>query len=366
MTYLDQFWFTPSFQENPIAKDFQSRLVHSLLEAGFALTSQVENANVVFQIVNDKTRPFRRQHYAVYVIGVSFVPTLDPHYDLLKQFYSTHIRSLSNILIVVAGSLDDPTFVITTLERGAVLLSSQENTLEQRYQKLVDRIAPLMRSHLIIRNHFHPDLQPSLWNGTRHTSSLSRAGQILESWDLLPAPFPMEDYLSAEDMAHVRRLFGIGGLSYGNLSVRHEDGSFWMSASGVDKSRLHDIGRDILLVTGFDVADESIHLSVPENLTPRRVSVDAIEHWKIYQQYPQVGAIIHVHAWMPGIVATEFNYPCGSKELADEVAKQLAFADDPAHAVIGLKNHGLTITGDSPEEILSRIHDRVVRQVPMQ
>ncbi|WP_053959962.1 class II aldolase/adducin family protein [Sulfobacillus thermosulfidooxidans] len=363
---MNQFWFAPSFQENRTATDFQIRLVHSLVEAGFTLSSQVENANVVFQLVSDKTRPFRRQHYAVYVIGVAFVSSLDPHRDLLKQFYPIHIRSLSNILIVVAGSLDNPSFVITTLERGAVLLSSQDDSVEQRYQKLTERIAPLMRSHLIIRNRFHPDLRPSLWNGTRQTHSLSYAGEILESWDLLPAPFPMDEYLTPEDMAHVRRLFGIGGLSYGNLSVRHDDDSFWMSASGVDKSRLHDIGRDILLVTGFDAEDESIHLSVPETVTPRRVSVDAIEHWKIYQQHPEIGAIIHIHAWMPGVLATEFNYPCGSKELADEVAKQLAAADDPAHAVIGLKNHGLTITGDSPEEILARVHDRVVRQVPMQ
>ncbi|OLZ10345.1 class II aldolase/adducin family protein [Sulfobacillus thermosulfidooxidans] len=363
---MDKFWFTPSFQEVSIAKDFQTHLVEYLYESGFSETLELREANVVFQMVNDQTRPFRRQHYAVYVIGVTFVSALDRHNDLLKQFYSTHIRSLSNILIVVAGSVTDPQFVITTLERGAVLISAEDDSIENRYHQLVERIAPLMRSHLIIRNRFNPNLPSNLWNGTSNTQSLSRAGQILESWDLLPAPFPMEDYLSPEDMAHVRRLFGIGGLSYGNLSVRHDATSFWMSASGVDKSRLHDIGRDILLVTDFDAEEESMNLSVPTTIAPRRVSVDAIEHWKIYRQYPDVGAIIHIHAWMPEIVATEFNYPCGSKELADEVSKQLSLTEDPAHAVIGLKNHGLTITGESPEEILARIYDRVVRQVPMQ
>lgn len=364
--HLDKFWFTPDFQESGLTKTFQTRLVEAVNEAGFVETQEVNEANTVFQVVSDKIRPFRRRHYAVYVIGVLFTPSLDNNQDLLKQFYSTHIRSLSNILIVVAGTLADPTFVITTLERGAIMVSSPEDSLDTRYQKLVERIAPLMRSHLIIRNRFDPDLSPSLWNGTRETASLSRAGQILESWDLLPTPFPMQDYLSPEEMAHVNRLFGIGGLSYGNLSARHDDGSFWMSASGVDKSRLHEIGRDILLVKDFDDEEESIELSVPRDISPRRVSVDAIEHWNIYHQHPDIGAIIHIHAWIPGVPATEFNYPCGSRELADEVSKQLANAPDPRHAVIGLKNHGLTITGDSPEEILARIHDHVLRQVPMQ
>jgi len=33
--------------------------------------------------------------------------------------------------------------------------------------------------------------------------------------------------------------------------------------------------------------------------------------------------------------------------------------------VIGLKNHGLTITGESLDEIFARIHGKILRQVPM-
>ena len=63
-----------------------------------------------------------------------------------------------------------------------------------------------------------------------------------------------------------------------------------------------------------------IVLSVPPDAEPRRVSVDAIEHWMIYQAHPDVGAILHVHAWLDGIPTTEFNYPCGTEELAVSVA----------------------------------------------
>jgi ribulose-5-phosphate 4-epimerase/fuculose-1-phosphate aldolase len=93
--------------------------------------------------------------------------------------------------------------------------------------------------------------------------------------------------------------------------------------------------------------------------------VDAIEHWMIYQEHPDVGAILHVHAWMEGIPATDVNYPCGTEELARNVADLLRDEPDPAAAVIGLRNHGITATGASLNAILDRIEPRILRQVPM-
>ena len=65
----------------------------------------------------------------------------------------------------------------------------------------------------------------------------------------------------------------------------------------------------------------------------------------IYREHPEVGAIVHVHAWIPGVPATEFNYPCGTAELAGAVADIIREAPEPGRCVVGLKNHGLTITG---------------------
>ena len=104
---------------------------------------------------------------------------------------------------------------------------------------------------------------------------------------------------------------------------------------------------------------------MPPDVEPRRVSVDAIEHWKIYQENPHVNAVLHVHAWIEGIPATDINYPCGTQELAESVAELLAAEPDPGHAVIGLRNHGITATGETLAEILDRIEPRVLRQVPM-
>jgi ribulose-5-phosphate 4-epimerase/fuculose-1-phosphate aldolase len=138
-----------------------------------------------------------------------------------------------------------------------------------------------------------------------------------------------------------------------------------MSASGVDTSNLREIGRDILLVKDFDEEKGAMVLSVPPNVEPRRVSVDAIEHWMIYQEHPKVGAILHVHAWMTGIPSTQFNYPCGTQELGQAVADIVREHEDPSRAVVGLKNHGLTITGPSLDEIFERVDGKLLKVVPM-
>jgi ribulose-5-phosphate 4-epimerase/fuculose-1-phosphate aldolase len=118
-------------------------------------------------------------------------------------------------------------------------------------------------------------------------------------------------------------------------------------------------------VTGYDAERGVVRLSVPPRVRPRRVSVDAIEHLTIYREHPEVGGILHVHGWLPGAVSTEVVYPCGTEELALEVAELVRLAPDPSRAVIGLKNHGLTITGHSLDEILERVGPQIVRRVPM-
>jgi ribulose-5-phosphate 4-epimerase/fuculose-1-phosphate aldolase len=139
-----------------------------------------------------------------------------------------------------------------------------------------------------------------------------------------------------------------------------------MSASGVNKANLKEIGRDILLVKQFNEKKAAMEISVPPHVEPKRASVDAIEHWMIYNEHPKVGAIVHIHAWMEGIPSTEINYPCGTVQLAEAVANLIRQADDPSRAVIGLKNHGLTITGRDLDDIFERIEGKILPQIPME
>jgi hypothetical protein len=336
---------------------FVRLLRNALGRAGLFETDDANAADLVINVVDvDDPKPFRRRSRGTFVVGLY---ERDSH--SLPEDYPMLVRALANIaLCYVPG--EGAWF--TTMERGHYG-DAAEQSEEALADAVVQRLLPLARARLVIDNEFVTDLEPELWEGDDVTAEVIEAGARLGDLDLLPSPFPIEDLLNERELRHVKRLYGIGGLSYGNLSQRKDEQRFWMSASGVDKSKLETPGRDILLVANYDQAKGRIVLSVPPGVEPRRVSVDAIEHWMIYQAHPGVGAILHVHAWMEGIPATDVNYPCGTEELAASVAELLAAEPNPNEAAIGLRNHGITVTGPSLMAILDRIEPRILRQVPM-
>jgi len=340
----------------PLA-ELAAALVAELQSRGFVAAAAEEEASIVLNLVDrDRPRPFRRRSKGTFVAALWSLDELPG--DDLRETYPMLIRALANIsLCYVPGH----GVLFTTMERGHYLVPEGPGLAAA----VVDRLQPLANAHLVIDNEFRRDLEPELWEGDSLTNEIGEAGRRLDRLGLLPAPFPVEELVSPADLRRIKRLYAIGGLSYGNLSARKDSERFWMSASGVDKSKLEEPGRDILLVSGYDTAARRIVLSVPPSAEPRRVSVDAIEHWMIYRQNPEVGAILHVHAWMDGIEATDVNYPCGTEELASAVASLVAGSPDPGHAVVGLRNHGITATGESLTEILDRIEPKILRQVPM-
>jgi ribulose-5-phosphate 4-epimerase/fuculose-1-phosphate aldolase len=333
---------------------FAARIGQELERDGFERVDDIGHADLVLNLVDPiAPKAFRRRSKGTYSATLYELPDVPD--EVLKASYPMLVRSLANIVLMrVPGH----GVWFTTMERGTYGIADDP-------VETVERLLPLAKSKLVIDNDFRPDLEPELWDGDEVTEDIKAAGRRMGDLDLLPAPFPIEELLDERDLRHVMRLYGVGGLSYGNLSARKDENRFWMSASGVDKAKLAVPGRDILLVTGYDAEHSRMILSVPPGVEPRRVSVDAIEHWMIYQEHPEVGAILHVHAWVEGVPATEINYPCGTQELAESVADLLAREPDPAHAVIGLRNHGITATGESLAEILDRIEPKVLRQVPM-
>lgn len=325
-----------------------------------------EASLVVNCFKRDRPRSFRRRAQAVFVVSLTEIGGGEQTvHEAMPRTYPLLVRSLANLLIGLTGpesSTPDAHFV--TPEQGHYRVEGTDDRAAF-FERVYARIEPLATSRLIINNTFEADLPEELHDGDEITRSIRRAGQRLDSLDLLPAPFPIDEILSERERRHLKRLYGLGGLSYGNISARLDESRFWMSASGVDKSDLKEIGRDILLVKDYDEEEGAIVLSVPPDVEPRRVSVDAIEHWMIYREHPEVGAILHVHAWMDGVPSTEFNYPCGTYELGVAVADIVRTQPDPARAVVGLKNHGLTITGESLEDIFERVEDRLLQYVPM-
>lgn len=345
--------------EHPAALDKLVRRLKDELEANdyhyrwYSISPRL----VLNFITPDEVKLYRRRAQATFV--VSLLQAEDTPQDPIKEWYPYLVRSLSNMLLVyIPGK--EAHFLTPDLAHFV------EPEGEGFSRRLFERIHPMASSVLVLKNRFEADLEPELWKGDEYSQALSKAGKKLGEWDLLPAAFPIDKMLPPEDFRHIKRLYGIGGLSYGNLSVRKDKSRFWMSASGVDKSKLSEVGRDILLVKDYDADENAIVLSVPPDIEPRRVSVDAIEHWLIYRDHPEVGAIIHVHAWMEGVPTTQFQYPCGTYQLGEAVAEKVRLASDPSRAIVGLKNHGLTITGRDIADVLNRIDGKLLKHVPMQ
>jgi ribulose-5-phosphate 4-epimerase/fuculose-1-phosphate aldolase len=354
-------WFVTDLERVMAARDYD------VYDAANGSTSEAgPTSGIVFNRTSfRKPQSFRRRSKSVFVVGVAEAESRPD--DILTTGYHLLVRSLSNLFILLVPHSEESRTVeahFITPERGHYVISNQDGDAAF-LDAVTERLAPLATSQLIIDNDITPDLPQELWEGDSHTEAIYRVGLRLKAWDLIPAPYPMEEVLPPEDLRHVRRLFGLGGLSYGNVSARRDATTFWMSASGVDKSNLRTVGEDILLVTGYDGERRAITLSVPPGRKARRASVDAIEHLIIYQEHPEVGAILHIHAWMDNIPSTKVNYPCGTLELAYEVADLVRNAEHPERAVIGLRNHGLTITGPSLDEILERIDGRIIREIPM-
>jgi ribulose-5-phosphate 4-epimerase/fuculose-1-phosphate aldolase len=324
----------------------------------------IPDIRLVLNVIDlENPQPYRRKAQGTFVAAVVELDHVPE--NVMQTGYPYLLYALANLVILLLPSKNGTDVHFLTLEQGHYTVNLGPDGDDKFFSEIYERLQPLASSRLVINNEFLTDLEEELWNGDHITEQIKRAGRTLDELNLLPAPFPMEDFLTPKELRHVKRLYGIGGLSYGNLSARLDDTRFWMSASGVDKSKLEEIGRDIMLVSGFDEERPAMVISLPPNVEPRRVSVDAIEHWMVYQEHPEVGAIIHVHAWVEGIPSTEMNYPCGTIELAEAVAELVRQEPDPAHAIIGLRNHGITVTGESIDEILSRLDGRIIPQVPM-
>jgi ribulose-5-phosphate 4-epimerase/fuculose-1-phosphate aldolase len=361
---------------SPTLERLVGGLAGKMRAAGYVQTDEPgRGTNVVLHSIDaDAAKPYRRKEAPTFVIAIAELPA--PPDDMLRTGYPLLVRGLANLCVLVSDTPDGLALRFVTLEQGTYGVGpglSDDELLAQAFE----RIEPLASSQLVIANEFVTDLPQHLWTGDAQTAQMLAAGRALDALDLLPTAFPIEEILGPRDLRHLMLLFGIGGLSYGNVSARYLGGDmagvpdaagpvYWMSASGVDKSDLRTIGEHILLVRGYDETRDTMVLSVPPDVKPRRVSVDAIEHWMIYREHPDVGAILHVHGWIDGTDSTEINYPCGTLQLATSVADLVRRAPDPSRAVVGLRNHGLTITGHSLDEIFDRVGAKILDRVPME
>ncbi|MCX6233781.1 MAG: class II aldolase/adducin family protein [Bacteroidetes bacterium] len=347
----------------PLRDRIVKEIVAELEVHGHVLTSMSNELNFIINLTTfDNPKAVLRKAQNEFVISIS---TLSNELDDQRSVcYGMLVKTLSNLLLCIKENGEHaPEIYCITPEVGYYHFSYSPG-------KIYESMLPVINARMMITNRLTANL-PAAYCKTAVTEKLKHYGGVLDSLGVLPAPFPLTDLLSQENIDHLYRLFKIKGLSYGNLSAREDipeigTDTFWMTARGVDKAHLKGPGEDILLVTGYDPENGEIVVSVPAEHNPRmRVSVDAIEHTLIYQAFPEVGAILHVHAWMKDIPSTHQNFPCGTLNLAEDVVALLKTTDQPGRAVVGLKNHGLTITGPDLDDIFSRIEGKLFKEVPM-
>ena len=348
---------------NTFKDSLREALIDGCLQNGDDLIGTTENANYALNLTTfENPKSVRRKSRSLFAI--TFICGNEEYKDedqIKVLSYNALIKSLSNLLIYIAPNLE--TF-FTTPEAGFYQIFFNADEI---YQK----IKPIISSNFATDNRFVQNLPERFWNGSEITRQIGNYGKVLDDLGVLPVPFPLKEFLTEAQLNHLYKIYGITGASYGNLSARERilelgQDTFWMTGRGVDKSNLNIIGKDILLVKDFDYENREAILSMPPNYNPKaRVSVDAVEHSMIYKAFPEIGAIIHVHAWINGVFCTRQNYPCGTLELAQEVLDLLKRSDNPLSTAVGLKNHGLTITGRNLKEIFEKFSHKLVREVEM-
>lgn len=354
--------------KNPLRDKIADSFIKRCIQHGHELSLPENGVKFVFNLTDvDNPRFFRRNSKNIFVF--SLVTAKNSGKSLHTLCYSTLVHTLSNVLLCAVPARNgsngkDCEIYFTTPEAGFYHFPFNP-------EKVYERLIPIAGARFAIGNLFSTDLPQRYWKTTPVVEKLKKFGRVMDTLGVLPSPFPLKEVLSEESIQHLYKLFEMKGLSYGNLSARESipelsETTFWMTARGVNKAKLSLVGKDILLVKGFERKQGKALVSVPPAYEPKaRVSVDAIEHEMIYRAFPDVGAIVHVHAWMEGVLCTRQNYPCGTLELAGEVVELLKRTDNPARTAVGLKNHGLTITGPSLDEIFKRISGKLIIQVPM-
>ncbi|MCA9893290.1 MAG: class II aldolase/adducin family protein [Anaerolineae bacterium] len=153
---------------------------------------------------------------------------------------------------------------------------------------------------------------------------------------------------------------GMTTLSGGNLSILDDDGCIWITPSAIDKGKL--TGRDIICVCPDGTIDG-----------PHPPSVELPFHRAIYQQRPDVRAIVHAHS--PALVSfsivrkipdtnliPQASRVCGAVGYApyalpgsEALGESIANAFAQGYDVVLLENHGVATAGATLLEAFQRL-----------
>jgi hypothetical protein len=196
----------------------------------FVLVDDIADADFVLNMFDaEDPKAFRRASRGTY--SAAFYELDEAPEDPLKASYPMLVRTLSNVVLMrVPGTAS-----------GSRRWSRARTTCRGSR----DDLRPPRAARdvtLVIDNEWIPDLEPDLWDGDDVTVDISEAGGGSTSSTCCPRRSPSRSICRAATCATSCACTRSVGLSYGNLSARKDETRFWMSASGVDKSKLESSG----------------------------------------------------------------------------------------------------------------------------
>jgi ribulose-5-phosphate 4-epimerase/fuculose-1-phosphate aldolase len=214
--------------QDPFSTWLVEGIESSFKEQGYHyLNDANETINIVFNLTDkENPQPFRRKSQGTFVVSIIETGE-EPSDDVLKEAYPYLIRTVSNHVLYIVRTENNTDIYSITPEQGRYKITIEDQSSDDKlFDTIYKRLEPLASSQLVINNLFHDDLPEELWEGDEVTNSLRESGKKLDKLNLLPAPFPLEDFLTKRDIRHLKKLYGIGGLSYGNLSARKDGDHF--------------------------------------------------------------------------------------------------------------------------------------------
>lgn len=136
------------------------------------------------------------------------------------------------------------------------------------------------------------------------------------------------------------------GIGFGNISRRWDAaGRFLISGSATGNIETLD-ARHYCIVQMADPAQNLVHCEGPVI-----ASSESMSHAVIYQQCPEVGAVVHAHhrmlweRWMHRLPTTDASVSYGSPEMAAEIVRLLRESE--------LRQQGVFITAGHEEGIFA-------------
>jgi len=200
-------------------------------------------------------------------------------------------------------------------------------------------------------------------NYFQHTDTIKK-GYIKFHCDWKKEPALSENALQSihwgRQEMYARRLIGVydNGIDYGNISERLEEGKFVISGSATG-------GLKKLEATHYSVVDK---IDVKNNRVwcngPIKASSESMSHAVIYQNCPEVNAIVHIRnldLWKSLVhraPTTHASVTYGTPEMANEIIrllKQTNLRQHTGYFAMAGHEEGVIAFGKNMEHAISRI-----------